>query len=143
MVSIRAAACNDLAWLLANCPDLKFRNPRRAVEVARNAVEAAPKQGTFWNTLGVAHYRAGDWKPAIAALEKSMALRGGGDAWDYCFMAMARWQSGDHDAARKWYGRAVRWQEKNKEVLEKDRLFAQELRHFRREAEEVLQLKKK
>ena len=41
-------------------------------------------------TLGVAHYRAGGWADSIAALEKSMSLRAGGDAFDLYFLAMAR-----------------------------------------------------
>src|SRR5262249_47187761 len=65
---------NNVAWLLATCPDAPFRDPDRAVELAKRAVELAPKAATNWNTLGVAHYRAGDWKAAIAALEKSESL---------------------------------------------------------------------
>ena len=79
----------------------------RAVELAKKAVELAPKQGTFWNTLGVAHYRAGDWKAAVAALEKSEELRNGGDSFDWFFLAMAHWQLGEKDEARKWYDQAV------------------------------------
>ena len=38
-----AAAHNDLAWLLATCPDAKVRDAARAVELAKRAVELAPK----------------------------------------------------------------------------------------------------
>src|SRR5262249_25449220 len=62
---------NNLAWLLATCQDVKVRDPQRAVALAKKAVERAPKNGEDWNTLGVAHYRAGDMKAAIDALEKS------------------------------------------------------------------------
>jgi tetratricopeptide (TPR) repeat protein len=34
---------NDLAWLLATCPDEKIRDPRRAVELAKKAVELDPR----------------------------------------------------------------------------------------------------
>src|SRR5262249_23968031 len=61
-------ARNDLAWLLATSPDEKVRDVRRAVELARRAVEQAPTQATFWNSLGVARYRAGDWKGSMEAL---------------------------------------------------------------------------
>src|SRR5262249_59662688 len=50
---------NNLAWLLATCPDAKFRDAAKAVELAKKAVEMAPKEGMIWNTLGAAHYRAG------------------------------------------------------------------------------------
>ena len=34
-----------------------------AVRLARKAVEWEPEQSAYWNTLGLAHYRAGDWWP--------------------------------------------------------------------------------
>jgi tetratricopeptide (TPR) repeat protein/serine/threonine protein kinase len=134
---------NELAWLLATCPDSKLRDPDRAVKLAGKAVELSPKNGGVWNTLGVAHYRAGDHKAAVAALLKSRDLRRGGDASDSLFLAMAYGKLGDHEQARKAYGEAVGWIEKNKQALEKDRLQAEELRRFRSEAEDVLELTKK
>ena len=138
-----AGAHNDLAWLLATCPDAKLRDPDQAVELAKKAVQLAPKVGSYWKTLGVAHYRAGDWKAAVAALDKSLELRQGGDAVDQLFLAMAHRKLGNPDEARKAYEQAVQWLEKNKEALEKDKGLAEELRRFRAEAEEVLELKKK
>jgi Flp pilus assembly protein TadD len=128
--------------LLATCPEAEVRNPARAVEVARKAVELAPKVGNYWNTLGVAHYRAGEAKEAVAALKKSTELRQGGDAFDWLFLAMAHRKLGNADEARTWYDQAVAWQEKNKEALAKDKPHADEVRRFRAEAEEVLELKK-
>jgi serine/threonine protein kinase/tetratricopeptide (TPR) repeat protein len=138
-----ARALNDLAWLLATCPDAKLRDPKRAVEHGKKAVELAPKDGNRWNTLGVAHYRAGDWKGAVAALNKSTELRKGGDALDWLFLAMAHWKLGNHKEARKWHNQAVAWLDKNKTKLAKDKTQATELRRFQDEAEEVLELKKK
>ena len=40
----------------------------RAVELATKAVELAPEGGPYWNTLGVARYRAEDWRAAIEAI---------------------------------------------------------------------------
>jgi tetratricopeptide (TPR) repeat protein len=136
-------AHSALAWLLATCPDAKLRDPHQAVELARKAVQLAPKAGDHWTTLGVAHYRAGDGKAAVAALDKSLELRQGGDAVGRLFLAMAHRKLGNHDEARKAYGRAVGWLEKNQGALEKDKGLAEELRRFRAEAEEVLGLKKK
>ena len=62
----------------------------------------------------MAYYRAGDWKAAIAALEKSMELNKGGDSFDWFFLAMAKWQSGEKDAAREWYDKPVEWMQKDK-----------------------------
>jgi serine/threonine-protein kinase len=110
-VRIRPAVIRNhrvLAQFLLSCPDPKFRNPARAIEAARKAVELAPKDGDDWNTLGVALYRAGDWKGAISALEKSEALEPDTRlAFNGFFLAMARWQLGQKDHARDWHDKAV------------------------------------
>jgi tetratricopeptide (TPR) repeat protein len=134
---------NAMAWLLATCPDVKLRDPVRAVNLATRAAQLAPKVATSWTTLGAAHYRAGDWKAAVAALDQSMALRRGPDAITWLFLAMAHRKLANHDEARKCYDRAVQWLEKNEETLAKDKAQAEELRRFRSEAEEVLELKKR
>jgi serine/threonine protein kinase/WD40 repeat protein len=126
---------NHQAWLLANNPDTNQRDPARAVKLAQKALEQAPKEGNYWNTLGAALYRAGEWSPAIAALEKSMGLRNGGDSLDWFFLAMAHWQRGEQEKARKWFDQAVQWMDKNAPQNE-------ELRRFRAEAEQLLERKK-
>jgi tetratricopeptide (TPR) repeat protein len=91
----------------------------------------------------VALYRARDWKAAVAALDKARELSRGGDAGNWLFLAMAHWKLGNHDEALKMYKQAAQWLEKNKEALAKDkRGLAEQLRDFRTEAEEVLDLKK-
>jgi tetratricopeptide (TPR) repeat protein/serine/threonine protein kinase len=137
-----AGAHNALAWLLATCPDAKVRDPGQAVELAKKAVQLAPKAGNHWQTLGVAHYRTGDWTAAVAALAKSRELRKGWGATDRLFLAMSHQKLGNHDEARKVYEQALQWLEKDKEGLEKDKWHAEELRRFRAEAAEVLELKK-
>jgi tetratricopeptide (TPR) repeat protein len=126
-------AHNNLAWFLATYRNLRFRDPAWAVELARRAVELAPKERDYWNTLGAANYRAGDWKAAIAALEKSSELRNGGNAFDWFFLAMARRQLGQANEARTWYDKAVAWMEKNGPKNE-------ELLRFRAEAAALLGL---
>jgi tetratricopeptide (TPR) repeat protein len=127
---------NELAWLLATCSDSKLRDPQQAVTLARKAVELNPKQGNWWNTLGVAHYRAGDAKAAITASHKSMELRNAGDSNDWFFLAMAHWQLGEKDKARELYDRAVKWMDENQPKNE-------ELGRFRAEASQLLELKEK
>jgi tetratricopeptide (TPR) repeat protein len=138
-----AEAHNNLAWLLTNCPEAKLRDPSRAVELARKAVQLDPKEANYWNTLGAAHYRAGDGKAAIAALDWSRELKKAGDAEDWFFLAMAHQKLGNHEEARKAYDQALRWLEKNQQWLAKNKLEAEEISQLRSEAEEVLQLKKK
>jgi tetratricopeptide (TPR) repeat protein len=66
----------------------------------------------YLNTLGVAHYRAGDWQTAFDELRKARDLpRGAGDFNEF-FLAMCCWRQGDHDTARKWYTTAVEQMEK-------------------------------
>jgi tetratricopeptide (TPR) repeat protein/serine/threonine protein kinase len=122
---------NDLAWALATCPDLRQRNATEAVKLAEAAVRQAPRDGNVWNTLGVARYRAGDWKGAREALGQSTQLHQGGGASDWFFLAMAHWQLGQKDKARRWYGRSVRWMDEHDPQNE-------ELRRFRAEAEALL-----
>jgi serine/threonine protein kinase/tetratricopeptide (TPR) repeat protein len=134
-------AHNALAFLLATCPDVKLRDPHRAVELARKAVRLAPQTGNYWMTLGVAHYRAGNWEAAVAALDESVKLRPGGDVMDRLFLAMAHEKLGNHDEARRVYEQAGRWLDMNQAALTKGH--AGVLRRLRAEAEGVLELKKK
>ncbi len=126
-----AGTLNDYAMLLADCPDASVRDPARAIDLARRATALAPEEGAIWNTLGLACYRAGEWRPAAAALEKSVALRRGGDAYDWFFLAMASWQLGDRAAAGEWYEKSVRWMGQSGPV-------PQELIRYRAEAEALL-----
>jgi len=128
-----AVSHNNMAWHLATCPNAKFRDPRRAVGLAEKAVELAPNEGIYWNTLGAAHYGASDWQAAVNTLNKSMELRKGGDSNDWFFLAMAHWQLRNKDEARKWYDQAVQWMDKNDPKNE-------ELRRFRAEAAELLEI---
>ena len=131
-----AHAHNNLAWLLATCPEAKFRDAKRAVELAKRAVELNRQEGDNWKTLGVAHYRAGSWKDAVAGLEKSMELGKGGAAYDWFFLAMAHWQLGKKAEARTRYDQAVEWMGKNQPKSE-------ELLRFRAEAEELMKIEQK
>ena len=127
---------NYLAWMFANGLEPNFHDPGRAVQLAKKAVELTPNDGNPWNTLGVAHYRDGDWKAAIEALAKSMELRQGGDIFDWLFLAMAHWQLGEKEEARKWFDQAVDWMEQNKQQDD-------DAKRFREEAAELLGVKEK
>jgi tetratricopeptide (TPR) repeat protein len=100
---------NILAWTLA----LPLKRPQHEYEEAlihaRKAVEMEPWDGGLVNTLALAEYRVGHWPESIAASERSMTLRNGGDASDWFFLAMAHCQKGGKDEARKWFDKAVAW----------------------------------
>jgi hypothetical protein len=100
---------NLVAWLLLTCPDESERQPRDALDYARRAVERQPDAGEYWNTLGVAHYRAENWSEATKALKHSMELRNDGDSFDWFFLAMIESRLGHPEPARLWYDKAVEW----------------------------------
>ncbi len=103
-----ANAFNNLAWLMATCPDRSFRDPQGAVTYAKRAVAAAPTDRNCWNTLGVAYYRAGELEEAKNALYRSMELRNEGDCFDWFFLAAIHFKLGHKDRAHEWYDRAAR-----------------------------------
>ena len=101
----------DYAWMLASAADRRYRDPHRAIELANEVIQNSPKVRDVWTTLGAAHYRAGAWNDAIAALEKSESvIPGVFTAVNGFFLAMAYWQRGEKEPARKWYAKgAKRW----------------------------------
>jgi tetratricopeptide (TPR) repeat protein len=125
------AALNNVAWQLATDPEAASRDPLRAVALASKAVEQAPMNAMFRNTLGVAYYRAGKWGDAVAELEKSVELQKGGTAFDFFFLAMAHWQLDHKPEARQWHEKAVAWGRANAPDNE-------ELQRFREEAAQLI-----
>ena len=61
---------NQLAWTLAIDPDQTLADADRAAQLASDVVELMPEDANCRNTLGLAHYRAGNWAEVIAALQK-------------------------------------------------------------------------
>jgi serine/threonine protein kinase len=99
---------NNAAWFLVSCPDPKRRDATLAVSLAEKAVKEAPKTWCYWNTLALAYYRQGNLSAAIHACEEAIALDGGADSTNWLFLAMAQWQSGQREEARKNYAIALR-----------------------------------
>jgi WD40 repeat protein/tetratricopeptide (TPR) repeat protein len=136
--SSKTMSRNNVAWFLATCEDAGARDPALAVQIAAVAYGRAliifPGSkflGDVCNTFGVALYRAGFSKFAIAVLEHSIQIRNGGDSSDFFFLAMAHCRQGDMEQARRDYDKAVQWMDNNKPQ-------DQELLRFRTEATEVL-----
>jgi eukaryotic-like serine/threonine-protein kinase len=135
---------NNVSWYLATTENPSNRNPALAVELGKRAAELEPQGGNWWSTLGTADYRAGDFKAAIADLEKAVQLEGGGTSYDFFFQAMAEHQAGHADAAQRYYAKAIQWMDahaaQNQELLrfraEAERLFGSEVKS---EAENQIQ----
>jgi uncharacterized protein HemY len=130
--------CITAEQFLATCPHAEFRDPKRAVELAQKAVALEPKVGGYWNTLGTACYRAGDWQAALDNLKKSTDLQGE-NAFDAFFLAMAHQQLGQRAEARKYYSQAVRWMKEHEAALKRNPQQAEELRRFHAEASELVE----
>jgi len=101
-------AFNSAASTLVTPPNPAVCNPDLAVRLAEKAVQFSPQNGDYWHTLGTARYRAGDFQGAIVDLEKSILLKGG-DASDFCFLAMSHWKLGDAERSRQYFQQAVVW----------------------------------
>ena len=130
------APAHALAWFLADCSATQFRDPARAVELAKHMLQFAPQSGRYWFTLGVAQYRASQPRAAIVSVHRSMELMSGGQSGHRFFLAMAHWQLGNKVEAHKWYDQAVKSMEKNQP---RDA----ELCRFRAEACELLEVREK
>jgi tetratricopeptide (TPR) repeat protein len=100
-------ATNNLVWLLALGAEPDFNDPAELVRLARTATETNPKQEQCWVTLGLAHYRSGDWTAAKAALEKPSRLSPAAEGMRNVVLAMTEWRLGNKTGARTAYHRAV------------------------------------
>jgi tetratricopeptide (TPR) repeat protein/serine/threonine protein kinase len=145
-------ALGRMGWYLANHPDPKVRDLKRAVELGTEAVEHVPQSIQAWQNLGWIQYRAGNWKASVEALEKSCALQKGGDCGQWIVLALAHWklasqpglaepeQAGHRQKAQTWYDQAVKQIDGHPGL--KDGV-GQAIRAFRAEAAEWMGIKEK
>jgi serine/threonine protein kinase/tetratricopeptide (TPR) repeat protein len=127
--------CN-LASHYATSTDLSLRNPARALEVAKEAVQLAPKESAPWTDLGIASYRVKDPAAAVPALLKAMELAKDKDTGRYelHFLAMAYWDLGRKEEARKTLERALNDSPKDREDCAKEWFRGENVRQARAEA---------
>ncbi len=103
----RAAALNNLAWLLSATPVEALRDPAKALPLANEAVRLLPR-GDIWNTLGLVYNRAGQLPESIDALETSRNMLGdAADGYNAFPLAMIHHRLGHEEEARCWYDRGV------------------------------------
>jgi tetratricopeptide (TPR) repeat protein len=122
-----------LALFLTTCPDPKYRDAARAVELAGKALKQDSKRGSYWAAFGLAQYRAGKRQAAITALEKARQLKEGKET--LFVLAMAYWEQGEKQLARERHDEALEWLR----LATPHPPWAQQ---FRDEAAQVLGLKK-
>ena len=104
------------------------------MQLARRALEASPDDPEIWNTLGVAHYRAGSWESSEEALRRAIEIKGESSAFDLLYLAMAQKRLGRHEDALASYERAGRAPQEYGQPR------AEERRRVREEAAELLGL---
>jgi hypothetical protein len=122
---------NDLVWLWVNY-DIGRQDLDTAVAMAKWIVEMCPNAAIYWNTLGVAQYRAGDDASAITALNRATTL-GGSMPFNEVFLAMAYARSGDRVQSELRLALAI-------SQTRRDYPQHPELSRFCNEAQSVLQL---
>ena len=129
--SADAPSLNEFAWNLVKEPKVEPAAAALAVQAAQQAANAAPTT-RYFNTLGVAQYRAGGWADTIESSTRAAELwPDQSDVFNGFFLAMSHWQLDHKDDARMWYDKAVEWMDKNQPTNV-------DLIRFRAEAEHLL-----
>ncbi len=72
-------ALNNLAWLLATCPEAKLRDGKRAVELAARACQLTLRlsgdlNSSYLDTLAAAHAEAGDFETAVEVQREAIGM---------------------------------------------------------------------
>jgi tetratricopeptide (TPR) repeat protein len=101
----------ELAAFLATCPAVQFRDPERAAQHARRALQLDPDLPDAWRSLGIALYYKKEWATANQAFEKSFELQSvRPNVEDYFYRAIIAWHRERPDEARRWYQTGLeRW----------------------------------
>jgi len=122
-----AGLVRDFAYLLANCPEVKLRQPQQAVELAKKAATMNPQDAASQSVLGIAHYRAGDWRAALVVLEQAEKMPGKYEGGPLV-LAMAHWRLNDKQKANAWFRQANAWMDQYHPCDEELRLLHGEAR---------------
>jgi serine/threonine-protein kinase len=101
---------SSAAWLLADCPIPRLRDPARATELIRPYLTREPDSAGNLVAYGLARYRSGDYGAAATALEKAVNLFPEVDEsrpTAELALVMARWQCGQKESSRELFARAA------------------------------------
>jgi tetratricopeptide (TPR) repeat protein len=137
-----AGIANSVAWTCALAPGA-VADLEPAVQLARLAVQANPKDANILGTLGAVLHRAGQYEETVTQLNESVKLNDKDGtvyvgACDCLFLAMAHQHLGQKDEAKNWLDRAVQTMDSDPPVSWNHQL---QLQLFRREAEQLIQEK--
>ena len=94
---------NNVSWLVVSKPDQPIEQYRLALRRIETAHKIDPNNGFFLNTLGVAHYRVGQYEESLKALTRSDELNtkqfGQSLPADVAFLAIVEHKLGHPDRA--------------------------------------------
>ena len=65
---------NNYSWLLSTCPDSRFRNGEKALNMALKANEFNPNEVIYLGTLAAAYAEKGNFEKAVQIEEKAILL---------------------------------------------------------------------
>jgi serine/threonine protein kinase/WD40 repeat protein len=130
-----AATCNSLAWVYLTAPEA-LRDVKQAIALAQKAVRLVPNNPIHANTLGLAHYRAGQYREAVKVLQLNWRrMEDRHLAFDLIILAMSYYKLGKAERAREYFDWAVRWSRTQKDLSPQP---TEELDALRAEAEKLL-----
>jgi tetratricopeptide (TPR) repeat protein len=76
-------ALENVAWMMATCPEPKYRNAASAIKAIRRAMEKSGQESAkSWDTLAAAHAAFQNWPTAQSAIEKAIAMASAEDRPD-------------------------------------------------------------
>lgn len=104
---------DNLANLLANCPNLKVRNPELALRLARQASDASPDNPLYLTTVGAAYYRTQQWQSSAETLQKALRNLTYHPSRRELLLSMALKKCGKSEEADKFYRRACALMDQN------------------------------
>lgn len=121
------ALMNRLSWAIVSRQDCTRTQAGCAIELAEQCISLNPNNRSYLNTLGVACYRSGEFDKAIVSLTKSAASASKENYfYDAVFMAMCKWQLGEHESAREWFSKSrVAFEQTSSTPEEMKRLLAE------------------
>jgi serine/threonine protein kinase len=99
----------EFAWFLLACPDQRYRNDRRGLELAKKLTEQDSESADSFLLFGIGRYRIGDFSAALEALQQAMKLPSKNHDRELVLVtAMTRFRLGDEEEAHKLYNKALR-----------------------------------